>query len=335
MTLEDRVHAFRLHVFSRAEELGNVSAACRELGISRSLYYRFKKRHECYGSDGLHPKRTRGRPGRPAQLAAHEERAVIALALAQPAFGPQRISDQLARQGLRIAPSTVYRALRRHRLGTRGERLVVLERHSAVRAGLLTERTRRAIEKARPMPSSRHVEAKVPGELVCLDCFYIGKLKGVGKIWQITACDAASSYGLARVFVGEPTAEVAARFLLRDVAPHFTKAGWPVQRVLTDRGSEFKGAFSEACQELSIRHTRTKPRHAWTNGFVERLQETILHEHWRVEFRRRYFTRLAQLDTSLQGYLRFYNHERTHRGYRTRGRTPGELVWGVTHVQDR
>jgi transposase InsO family protein len=335
MTLEDRVHAFRLHVFSRAEELGNVSAACRELGISRSLYYRFKKRHERYGADGLHPKRTRGRPGRPPQLAAHEERAVIALALAQPAFGPQRISDQLVRQGIQVAPCTVYRALRRHRLGTRAERLVVLERHSAVRAGLLTERTRRAIEKARPMPSSRHVEARVPGELVCLDSFYIGKLKGVGKVWQITACDAATSYGLARVFAGEPSSEVSAAFLRERIVPEFAQAGWKLRRVLTDGGSEFKAVFQEACRELGVRHTRTKPRHAWTNGFVERLQGTILHEHWRVEFRRRYFTRLAHLETSLQSYLRFYNHERTHRGYRTRGRTPGELVWGVTDVRAR
>ena len=322
MTLEDKVHAFRLHVFSRAEELGNISAACRELGISRTLYYRLKERHERYGSDGLHPKRTRGRPGRPPQLAAHVERVMIAFALAQPAFGPQRLSDQLARQGLEIAPSTVYRALRRHRLGTRGQRLVVLERHSAVRAGLLTERTRRAIEKARPMPSTRHVEAQVPGELVCLDCFYIGKLKGVGKVWQITACDAATSYGLARVFLGEPSAEVAAGFLREWIVPEFAQAGWKVERVLTDGGSEFKGAFLEACRELGIRRTRTQPRHAWTNGFVERLQGTILQEHWRVEFRRRYFTRLAQLGASLQSYLRFYNHERSHRGYRTRGRTP-------------
>jgi transposase InsO family protein len=146
-----------------------------------------------------------------------------------------------------------------------------LERHSAEHAGLLTERTRRAIQKARPVASRRHVEAKEPGELVCLDCFYIGQLKGVGRVWQITACDAACSYGLARVFVGDPRSAVAARFLRESVVPHFRKAGWPVKRVLTDWGSEFMGAFDEACKELGIRHTRTKPRHAFTNGFVELL----------------------------------------------------------------
>lgn len=332
MTLEDKVHAFRLHLFHRAQELGNVSAACEELGVSRSLYYQLRKRFVRYGPDGLHPKRRRGRPGRPPQLDATVERQVIALALSWPSFGPQQLSDQLAMRGIHVARSTVYRALRRHGLGTRRERLGILECHSAERAGLLTERTRQAIQKARPTASRRHVEAKQVGELVCLDCFYIGKLKGVGRVWQITACDAASSYGLAMVFIGDPRAAVAARFLRERVVPHFRKAGFPVKRVLTDRGSEFKGAFDEACRKLGIRHTRTKPRHAFTNGFVERFQQTILHDHWRVEFRRRYFTKLRQLEASLQSYLRFYNHERAHHGYRTQGRTPAQIIWGARNA---
>jgi transposase InsO family protein len=328
MTLEDRVHALRLRLFRRAEELGNVSSACREAGVSRSAYYQLRKRFQQYGTDGLHPKHRKGRPGRPPELEAVIERRILAEALAQPAWGPQRISDQLGMRGIRVAPSTVYRALRRHGLGTRPQRFGLLERHSASRAGLLTERTRRALEKVRPTPSRRHVEAKEPGELVCLDCFYIGKLKGVGKVWQITACDAASSYGLAMLFLGDPRAAVAAEFLDR-VVEHFDEAGWRVKRVLTDGGSEFKGEFDKACRRQEIRHTRTKPRHPFTNGFVERLQGTILHEHWRIEFRRRYFTKLGQLDRSLQSYLRLYNHERPHRGYRTRGRTPAQIVWGA------
>ncbi len=247
MTLEDRVHALRLRLFRRAVELGNVSAACREAGVSRSAYYQLRKRFQRYGSDGLHPKHRKGRPGRPPELEAAVERRILAEALAQPAWGPQRISDQLGMRGIRVAPSTVYRALRRHGLGTRSQRFGLLERHSASHAGLLTERTRNALEKARPTPSRRHVHAKIPGELVCFDCFYIGKLKGVGKVWQITACDAASSYGLAMLFLGDPRAAVAAEFLDRVVA-HLDEAGWPVQRVLTDGGSEFKGEFDQACR---------------------------------------------------------------------------------------
>jgi transposase InsO family protein len=329
MTLEDSVQAQRLNVFRRAEELGNVRVACREAGISRSLFYRWKQRFGRYGVDGLHPKRTTARRGRPPAVPAHVERSVIAMALAWPTWGPNRLAVQLARQGVEIAPSTVYRTLRRVGLGTRAQRLGVLEQHSAERAGLLTERTRRKIRAARS-PAERHVEASEPGELVCLDCFYVGKLKGVGKVWQITACDAASSYGTGRVLVlPQPTAQAAAHFLQQVLVPLYRDAGWPIQRVLTDGGSEFKGVFAHSCRKLGIRHTRTQPRHAWTNGFVERLQGTILHEHWRVEFRRRYFTKLPQLQRSLDGFLRFYNHQRPHHGYRTRGRTPGSILLGA------
>jgi len=76
MTLEDKVHVSRLRVLQRAKELGNVSAACREAGISRTLYYRWKRRFALYGIDGLHPRRTATRPGRPVQLDTTKERKI-------------------------------------------------------------------------------------------------------------------------------------------------------------------------------------------------------------------------------------------------------------------
>jgi len=324
MTLEDKVHAFRLRVLQRAQELGNVSAACREAGISRTLFYRWKKRFTLYGIDGLHPRRTATHPGRPVQLDTIKERRIVAMALACPTWGPRRLSDQLRMEGVVVSPTTVWRALHRLGLGTRTERLLVLEVHSAKSAGLLTDRTRRNLARRKV----RHVQAENPGELVCIDTFYIGNLKGVGKMWQLTACDAASSYAMAKVVPANNATE-AATFLCDVVVRELEKAGWKLWRVLTDGGSEFKGAFAEMCRELSIRHTRTKPRHAWTNGFVERLQGTILHEHWRIAFRRRYFRRRFQLQTSLDSFLHFYNFDRPHQGYRTKGRTPSEIFWGA------
>ena len=330
MTLEDKVHALRLHVLRRAEELGNVSAACREAGISRTVFYRWRKRFVLYGPDGLHPRHTEARRGRPPQLAPTEERQILAAALAWPTWGPQRVSLQLAQHGLVVSSTTVWRALRRVGLGTRVERLLALEGHSVASAGLLTERTRRSLSRTR----TRHVQAEEPGELVCIDTFYIGKLKGVGKMWQITACDAASSYALAKV-VPVCNAEQAGAFLRHVVATTLAEAGWRLQRVLTDGGSEFKGEFDKACSELNIRHTRTQPRHAWTNGFIERLQGTILHEHWRIAFRRRYFRKRFQLQASLDSFLQFYNFERPHQGYRTKGRVPAEIFWGAINTEVR
>ncbi len=324
MTLEDSTHIQRLRVLREAERLDNVSEACRRHGMSGTLFYRLRGRLEQYGPDGVHPKRRQARRGRPSPLGVQAERRVIAFALAWPTCGPQWYSDQLAREGLTVASTTIWRLLRRVQLGTRRARLAVLEQHSATTIGLLTEGTGRAHRQ-----TGRHVEASAPGELLSLDTFYVGKLKGVGKVWQITGCDVASSFGWARLIVGEVTAAAVLGFLRDVVRPSYRHAGWRLQRVLTDNGKEFKGVFAAGCDRLHIRVPRTKPRHAWTNGFVERLQKTILHEHWRIAFRRHYFTSRRSLQGSLDRFLHFYNHERTHRGYRLRGRTPVTVFRGA------
>jgi transposase InsO family protein len=274
MTLEDSIHASRVRVLREAERTGNVSATCRRHGVSRTVFYRLRRRFEQYGADGVHPKRRRAAVGRPSALSVQTERRVIAFALAWRTSGPQWLSDQLAREGVPIAPVTVWRLLRRHQLGTRRARLAVLEHFSAATHGILTERTAH-----RDRRRTRHVAAAAPGDLLSLDTFYVGKLKGVGKVWQITGCDAACSYAWARLVVGEVTAAAVLTFLRDDVRPTYRRAQWRLQRVLTDNGKEFKGAFAAGCERLGVRITRTKPRHAWTNGFVERLQGTILHEH--------------------------------------------------------
>jgi transposase len=179
MTLDEKVHGLRMHVIQRAAELGNVSRACREAGISRALFYRWRQRLERYGQDGVHPRRHRARPGRPVQLAPETERLLPSVAVSAATWGARRIAAYLRhRWQLRVAPSTVQRALRRAGLATRRQRLTVLEHRALQTVGLLTERTRRALWQARH-GQPRHVAAREPGELVCLDAFYIGQLKGV------------------------------------------------------------------------------------------------------------------------------------------------------------
>ena len=117
MTLEDSIHSQRLRVLRDAERLGNVSEACRRHGMSRTLFYRLRQRLEQYGPDGVHPKRRQARRGRPPAVPVQTERRVIAFALAWPTCGPQWYSDQLAREGVAIAPTTIWRLLRRQQLG--------------------------------------------------------------------------------------------------------------------------------------------------------------------------------------------------------------------------
>jgi len=249
------------------------------------------------------------------------EHRVLATALAWPTRGARWVSSQLAEQQVPVPATTVWRILQRHGLNRRDARLAAVEYQGAAVHGVLTERVRRRVV--------RHVQATRPGDLLSMDTFYVGRLKGVGKVWQITACDAACSYGWARVVAGEITAAAVLAFLEEIVLPVYTRAAWTLRRVLTDRGKEFKGAFDAGLKALGIRHTRTKPRHAWTNGFVERFQGTILHEHWRLVFRRTYFRSVRQLQRTLDTFLAFYNRRRPHQGYRLKGRTPATLFWGA------
>ena len=171
MTLDDSVHGLRLHAIQRAQAVGNVSAVCRELGISRTLFYRWRRRWERYGADGVHPRRQSAGPGRPIQVAPEIERVVLGLAISAATWGCGRLAAYLTRRWqIRLAPSTVQRVLRRAGLATRRARLTILEHHAARTAGLLTDRTRHRLWRARH-GSTRHVEATEPGELVCLDTF--------------------------------------------------------------------------------------------------------------------------------------------------------------------
>lgn len=325
MTLAAKVVALRRHVIHRVAAGISVTRACQDAGISRTLFYRWKRRYVAYGEAGLHP-----RPERPRRFGRQSppalEHTVLAFALRCPTVGPQQIADQLRLPrygGWQLSATGAYKILRRHGLRTRWERLARLEGAALETLGLATERT----VPRRPPP---HVVAERPGDLVSLDSFYVGHLKGVGKVWQLTACDAACSYGVAQTIVGAPRPERTQAFLVERVLPVYRRAGHRVRAVLTDNGPEWKSTFHQRCQARAIEHRRTKPGHAWTNGFVERLQGTILTEHWRVVFRRTYFTRITQLERTLQHYLRFYNQERTHRGYRLRGRTPGSVFHAST-----
>jgi transposase InsO family protein len=329
MAPADSLARLRKSLMDRAERgEAPVTVLCREAGISRSRFYELRARYRRYGEAGLRPKpRPAERPDR--QLPEPLVDAIVAYAVEHPTHGQRTIADALARPrfgGWKVSHGGVANVLRRAGLGRRLARLAAAESLAASEGGPLTERVLRevrAIERARMV----HIGSDVPGEELFLDTFYVGHLKGVGKVWQLSAVDGASSFGIARVVVGEKGAAVMARFLAEDVLPTCARAGLRLVTATTDNGPEFGRAFGEACRAADVRHHRIPPRSPNLNAFVERFQGTVLHLHYRVAFRYRWYTRVETIDADLQAWLRFYDFERPHRGYRTKGRTPASIFF--------
>jgi transposase InsO family protein len=323
MTEHDVLFGFRLRLFTLAEELGNVSAACRSMGVDRSTYYRLKRRVDRWGLEALRV-RERRRPRMPNEIGPHLEQRIVAFALAHPGLGPRRIAAELARQkwgGIRISEHGVWRVLVRVGLNTRSKRLALVARH------------RDPYERKPPLPpAERHIEASEPGEKVQLDCFYVGRLSGTkGTVWQYTAIDVASSYAWAQLRTSERNPRARhTRELLHRVARELKAAGWRLREIGTDNGSEFRSReFGEAVQTLGARQRYIKAGRPNSNGCVERLQLTILEECWRPSFARSLVPKITALQRDLDEYLIDYNFDRAHTGRLTNGRLPADIVFGA------
>lgn len=182
---------------------------------------------------------------------------------------------------------------------------------------------------------------RVSGELVGIDCFFVGRLTGVkGSVWQLTAIDVASSYAWAELVIckegkpSNPNAKQTSK-LARRVATDLREAGWRAERFLSDNGNEFKGDFTKALGRLKARHTRIHAGRPQTNGNVEALHRTILDECWRPSFARYLHPRLSSLRRDLDEYLRFYNFDRVHHGRLTAGQIPADIVYGARKMEVR
>jgi transposase InsO family protein len=318
---------YRLQLFALASERG-VSEACRLLGVHRSTYYRWKAQVEREGLEMLRP-RERRRPVMPNQLSVMVEQRIVAFALGHPGHGPRRIASRLARPewgGLVVSANGVYKALVRHGLNTRAKRLALVAGYRA------------PYEPPRAPEPEPHIESSRPGELVGLDCFFVGRLRGAkGPVWQITAIDTYSSFAWADLVVtgskGPGVEQTSA--LARRVAVELQHAGWRLERVLSDNGTEFGRQQFAARLPDGVRHSQIRSGRPQTNGHVERLHRTILEECWRPAFARYLHVRFSGLRRDLAHYLHDYNHDREHHGRITAGRRPADLVYGARKMEPR
>lgn len=327
MNTREKLIKARMGMLALAEQLNNVRAACRRAGISRSHYYEIKEAFEKFGAEGLAPQ-SRRKPRMPNQTPPELESQILEMTERYPTYSYIRISDQLKLIGIGVSPSAVRAVWQRHGLTLRIHRLLWLEQKTAARGGVLTERQLRLLQqhRGRTQDPEQHVEAPHSGFLLCQDTYFVGTIKGVGKIYMQSVVDAHCSFGFAKLYLSK--LPMTAVDVLDDrVLPFYEEHDAGVEHVLTDNGREFCGRELKHHYELflaisQIRHRRTEVRSPQTNGFCERFHRTVKEEFFSSAFRSRLYQSVAELQKDLDTYLDFYNRERAHRGYRTQGRTP-------------
>ena len=329
MTTQEKLIKRKLNILDLAEYLKNVSEACKVSGVSRQHFYDIKKAYEEHGLEGLKEK-SRRKPCLKNRVAPEIEDAVVKKTYDYPAYGQVRLSNELRKEGVLISSGGVRSIWQRHNLETFKKMLRALEEKAAQEGIVYTEAQLQALESAKRERESNpdEIETQHPGYLISQDTFYVGYLKGVGRIYQQTVIDTYASVAFAKLYTSK--VPVTAADILNDrVLPFFEEQQIPILRVLTDRGTEFCGAPERHPYQLylqlnEIDHTKTKVRSPQSNGICERFHQTVLNEFYRVAFRKKIYSDIETLQRDLDEHMLEYNTKRTHQGKRCQGRTPME-----------
>ena len=326
MTTKRKVARRKLSLLELAAEMNNVSKACQIMGYSRQQFYEIRRNYQTYGAQGLIDRLPGPKGPHPNRVEESVEKAILEYSLHKPTHWSLRVAQQLVLQGIQVSSGGVRGVWSRHNLLTRHARLLRLERTVREQNLELSDDQVRLLERFSPEFRERHIETKHTGDLVAVDTFFVGHLKGVGKAYLQSVIDCHSRYACGRRYTNKlPVAAIHA--LNEDVLPFFEQHNAAITTVLSDNGREFCGRPDRHPYELflqleGIEHRTTKVRRPQSNGFGERPHRPLLDEHFRIEGRKTWYESVEQMQNDLDTYLHHYNRERTHQGRNMNGRVP-------------
>jgi transposase InsO family protein len=339
MSNDQKIIKNKVGLLKLAETLGSVSDACKVLGYSRDSFYRFKELYEKGGELAL-KEISRRKPIPKNRVEPTIEEAVIEMAIENPALGQVRVANELTKRGQFVSPTGVRSVWMRNDLHTFARRLKALEARQAQNAGMvLTEQQVRALEKAK-LEKEAHgeIDTAHPGYLGAQDTYYVGTIKGVGRIYQQTFIDTYSKVAFVKLY-DRKNALVAADMLNDRVLPFLEEEAVPLLRILTDRGTEFCGNREHHEYQLylaleNIDHSKTRAYSPQTNGICERFHRTIQDEFYSIAFRKRFYDSLEQLQADADSWMREYNEVRPHSGKYCFGKTPMQTFLNAKHLSE-
>ncbi len=332
MTTTQKVARQKLSLLELAQNLGNVSKACRFMGYSRQQFYEIRRQYQTYGAQGLVDRLPGTRGPHPNRVSEEIEAAILAHSLEHPSHGGLRVAQELSLKGVQVSSGGVRGVWTRHNLLTKHQRLLRLEEHVRGQKVELNDEQVRMLERFSPEFRERHIEARHSGDLVAVDTFMVGSLKGVGRVYLQTVIDCHSRYAFGRLYTNKLPL-TAVHVLNNDVLPFFEKHEVRVETILSDNGREFCGRPDRHPYELflqleQIEHRKTRVGRPQSNGFVERLHRTLLDEHFRVAGRTKFYESLEPMQADLEAFLKHYNERRPHQGIGMNGRTPLQAFLG-------